>query len=200
MTEMAPSVAHRFCVGITSVLRRCVAVGVVTLCSYPALAEELVENQTNSALSAFYGFCLNEMFDLDQVSELATRFGWEVIPNEELQVFVPQIEAEVTDYSGYLALTPDEPPLPIAVFVGQSVDPDGLTYHCSIFFRDVLPDEFLTAFIADTQAIYVGGEQKAAGWVAFYAVPEFRGDFILIESQTRGRGLRATRLMPQGDE
>ncbi|MDW3181440.1 hypothetical protein [Roseobacter sp.] len=35
MTEMAPSVAHRFCVGITSVLRRCVASGLFGVCLLP---------------------------------------------------------------------------------------------------------------------------------------------------------------------
>ncbi|MGZ2259483.1 hypothetical protein [Roseobacter sp. A03A-229] len=40
MTEFAPSVAHRFCVGITSVFLRCVAVGVFGVC-LPAAAASI---------------------------------------------------------------------------------------------------------------------------------------------------------------
>ena len=173
----------------------------VTVCatvySTNVLAQEYVEHQTNVALSAFYGFCLNDMFDLKGVSEMASRMGWEKISASGLLPFIPQIEAEILEYDGYILTSPDDPPVPMAAFVGVSKDPDGLTEHCSLFFKDVLPDEFVPAFFEDTNAELVFENSKIAGSANFYTVPEFPNDFVLLETQTRGRGVRASRLIPR---
>jgi len=197
----------RFGVGITSVLRR-YSIGAcgrwllvcATASGGSASALETVEHQTNAALSAFYGFCLTEFFNREDVGSLATRFGWEEIPENELELFIPQIEAEVLEYKGYILSSPDDPPVPMAAFVGLSKDPDGFTEHCSVFFKDVLPDEFVPSFVEDTSSELVLENTQASGNANFYSIPEFPNDFILIETQKRGRGVRASRLIPGSDD
>lgn len=54
MTELGPSVAHRFCVGITSVLRGCVAGVVLALCS-------LASASTADVWTEFQDRCLAPM-------------------------------------------------------------------------------------------------------------------------------------------
>lgn len=158
-------------------------------------AEEFVEHQTNAALGAFFGVCLNTGFALSRVEELADRLDWKEIKAPELAVFVPDVEAEFLDYFGYALLTPDEPPLPVAAFFGISADPDGKTHHCSMVFKDVLPSEFVEAFVQDTGAQLVDSSGGYAGKFEFYSVVDFPNDLVLIETQPRQRGLRITRLM-----
>ncbi|MEQ8166670.1 MAG: hypothetical protein RIC93_11415 [Alphaproteobacteria bacterium] len=158
-------------------------------------AEELVEHQTNAALGAFFGVCLNTGFELSRVEELAERLDWKKIEAPELEIFVPDVEAEFLDYFGYALLTPDEPPLPVAAFFGTSADPDGKTQHCSMVFKDVLPSEFIEAFVQDTEARLVDSSGGYAGEFEFYSVADFPNDLVLIETQPRQRGLRITRLI-----
>jgi hypothetical protein len=166
----------------------------VAFFSSAAKAQVYFEKQTNSGPSAFYGICLNEMFDLSGVRDLAAGLGWQEVSEEAVAAFKPQVEAEILQYWGFAVLTPDDPPLPIALFFGESQDPDGTTEHCSIFFRDDLSDEFRSAFVAETNATVLQEDKRAAGVLVFYAVPGFRDDFVLFEHQTRGPGLRAAFL------
>lgn len=169
--------------------------------SSPVNADGMVEHQTNAALSAFYGLCLNKEFDANAVSELSERLSWEQISEEEMWAFIPRTEAEYEFFDGYILLSPDDPPVPMLAFAGLSIQETEPVHHCALFFRDVLASEFTTAFVEDTSARLVSDDGPIGAVTRFYQVPDFPKSLVLLESEKRNeRGLLANFLFKKSLE
>ncbi len=195
---------HRYHVGILSVWGRCVFTSCALLFSgVVSKAEQLVEHQTNAALSAFYGFCLTDEFDATKVASFAKNLGWGRIPENQMRHLVPKTEVEYQFFDGYVFLSPDDPPVPMAVFSGLEVAGNEEVHHCSFFFRDVHVNEFTSGFIEDSGATFLSDDGPIGAIAEFYQLAEFPKSLVLIESEKRNtRGLRASFLLrkPKGSE
>lgn len=185
---------------IQSVLMAATAILSATHFCAAETQSEFVEHQTNASLNAFYGVCLNEAFVAVEMDGLAKRLGWQFISKNELEIFIPKIEAPFEFYRGYLFLSPDNPPVPIAVFAGLSDMETNPVEHCSMFMRNVLVAEFVAAFVDDTEATVVSKETKIGAVNTFYEIDDFPGSLVLLESEVRNdRGLRITFLKLGGE-
>ncbi|MEJ6390269.1 hypothetical protein [Gymnodinialimonas ulvae] len=157
---------------------------------------ETVENQTNTALSALYGLCLNDQFDATGMRNLAEQMRWESVDPEMVQTLNPTPQIEFDFLDGYIIPAPGDPPLPALAFVGASSEAHGVVEYCSWFFDDVPSEEFVTSFICDSDAEMVSDETRIGDRVRFFSIPDLPDHMVMVQVENRNsRGLRVTTIV-----
>jgi hypothetical protein len=184
---------------IGPLLRNITAIGTVVLsCALlPSVtrAQDSFENQTNTALNALYGLCLNNEFDAYRVNRLADAMGWEALDESLIEFMIPTSEINYDFYVGYQILAPGDPPLPAFAFAGLSQEDHGEVEYCSLFFGDVLVDEFVSGLQQDTHADLLTQETRYADEVTFFTVPDLPDVIVWLHRENRSdRGLRVTAI------
>lgn len=157
---------------------------------------ETVENQTNTALSALYGLCLNDQFDANGMRILAGQMGWETVEPEMVQTLNPTPQIEFDFLEGYIIPAPGDPPLPALAFVGASSEAHGVVEYCSWFFDDVPSEEFVSGLVCDADAEVVSDESRIGDRVRFFRIPDLPDHMVMVQVENRNpRGLRVTTIV-----
>lgn len=203
MMRVSHQAQYRYRFNVRSVMRSSAVLALAGMMLLPSATKSqgMVEAQTNSALSAFYGFCLNSGFVAKDVSVLAERFGWKKVPGSEMDIYTPKTEANYLFYDGYIILTPDDPPLPTLAFAGERFDEGEKVEYCSLFFQDVLSEKFVDGLKGDAPANKISDQKIIGQRNRFYEIADFPRGIVLIESEVRSeRGLRASFIHRAGSK
>ena len=138
------------------------------------------------SLDAFYGACMNEAFELRAVVPFISQMGWQEIDAMTLTMFSPPGPQDFL--KGWVAESPDKPPLPFLLVVSRPVDRLNGVEVCTAMFGGLDPREFQAVFVDETGAVETGRDNAAGGTTFFYSLPDLPDILVSLALDTRGGG------------
>lgn len=154
-----------------------------------AEGEDFVEatKATGDALDAFYGTCLNSVFEISVALPFIEALGWEEIDEATMSMLAPPEPQEFL--KGWVATAPDDNPedgsLPFFLVFGRPADKTVKIETCTTFFRFVDPVEFTDVFIFETSAREIDRETQPGQIIRVFDLPDLEGVVVSLSYGSR---------------